>query len=163
VWAPAREWRTTLHVRNLPCYFTRGSFLELIDAQGLSGQYDFAYLPMDFKTKQSMGYAFVNFTSSAAALAFRAAMHGFRSWPIHSHKVCSVQWSQTQGLEKNIKFVRKSDVMKKSGVPEEFKPAVLARGAVVPFPDPPQKLRVGPKHLQQPATVGFSVCAQRFR
>lgn len=140
----AREWRTTVHVRNLPCYLTPAAFVELLDAQALSGHYDFVYVPMDFKTKQGIGYAFVNFTSSTAALAFQAAMHGFKSWAIHSRKVCSVLWSQTQGLDKNIKFVRKSDVMRKSRVPEEFKPMVFASGVRVPIPDAPQGARPCP-------------------
>jgi RNA recognition motif-containing protein len=154
----AEETRTTLHVRNLPCYFTRDWFLELVNAQGLSGQYDFVYLPMDFNTRQSIGYAFVNFCSVESALLFRDAMNGYRTWPIHSNKVCSVQWSQTQGFDKNIKLVRRSDVMRKSGVPDEFRPTVLVEGEVASFPDPPQKTRSGPKHLKtrpQPAMAGY--------
>jgi RNA recognition motif-containing protein len=150
-------------VRNLPCYLTRDAFLELIDAQGLSGEYDFVYLPMDFKTKQSIGYAFVNFCNSAAARLFRSAMNGFKSWRFRSHKVCSAQWSQTQGFEKNIKLVRRSDVMKKSGVPDEFKPMVFVEGLRVPFPDPPERERSGPGRLRfQPAMAG-TIPTQRYR
>lgn len=143
-----REWRTTLHVRNLPCYFTRASFVQLIDAQGLAGHYDFVYLPMDFQTRQSIGYAFVNFRTSVAALLFRAAMDGFSRWPVRSRKVCSVQWSQTQGLERNVRLVRNNGLMKKAGIPEEFKPTVFVDGQSAPFPSAPRKLRPEPKHLQ---------------
>merc|ERR1719162_1595392 len=72
--------------------------LELLDGAGLKSQYDFVYLPMDIKTRQSIGYASVNFTNSTAALLFRAAMDGFTSWSIPSPKVCAVHWSQTQGF-----------------------------------------------------------------
>ncbi|CAK0848335.1 unnamed protein product, partial [Prorocentrum cordatum] len=104
------EWRTTVLVRNLPCYYTQASFTELIDGLGLAGQYDFVYAPIDFKSKRSMGYAFVN--------------------PL----VCSVVWSQTQGLDANIDVVRRSDMMKKNAAaPEEFKPLVLVQGKLQPL------------------------------
>ena len=35
-------------LRNLPNNYTRDMFLSLLDEQGLSGLYDFVYLPMDF-------------------------------------------------------------------------------------------------------------------
>jgi len=129
-----REWRTTLLVRNLPCYYTQASFTELIDGLGLAGQYDFVYAPIDFKSKRSMGYAFVNFRSVATTLFFKAAMDGFSRWPIRSQKVCSVVWSQTQGLDANIDVVRRSDMMKKNAAaPEEFKPLVLVQGKLQPL------------------------------
>jgi hypothetical protein len=133
-----RELRTTLHVRNLPCYFTRDILIGLMDAQGLAGQYDFVYLPMDFKSRASIGYAFVNFRSSTAALLFRAAMHGFARWAIPSGKVCSVQWSQTQGLDANVRLIHKSGVMKKR-CPEDFKPTIFVNGWIVPFPRPQRR------------------------
>jgi RNA recognition motif-containing protein len=128
------ESRTTLHVRNLPCYFKRSTFCQLMDAQGLHGQYDFVYLPMDFTTKQSIGYAFVNFRNSTAAVLFRACMHGFNRWQVFSKKVCSVQWSSTQGFEQNLQLLRKSGVMNKPGVPEEYQPCVFENGRMMPFP-----------------------------
>jgi hypothetical protein len=127
----SREWRTTLLVRNLPCYYTQTSLMSLMDELGLEGQYDFVYAPMDFKSKRSMGYAFVNFRGVAATLFFRKAMDGFSRWPIRSQKVCSVVWSETQGLEANIDVVLKSDMMRKAAAPEEFKPLVLLNGQMV--------------------------------
>jgi len=128
-----REYRTTLHIRNLPCSFKRATLVELMDATGLAQQYDFVYLPMDFRTKKSIGYAFVNFRSSTAALLFRATMDGFSQWPTASHKVCSVQWSDTQGFGDNVRLIIKSKVMKKQ-CPEDFKPTVFTDGQAVPFP-----------------------------
>jgi hypothetical protein len=105
----------------------------MMNARGLAGLYDFVYLPMDFKTKSSIGYAFANFRSSAAALSFYASMDGYSQWPIRSKKVCSVQWSSTQGLEANVRLILKSGVMRKK-CPDEFKPSVFVAGRPVPFP-----------------------------
>jgi len=120
-------------MRNLPCFFDRGVLLDYINAQGLEGQYDFVYLPMDFHTKQSVGYAFINFTSTTAALLFRAAMDGFSAWPVPSHKVARVQWSQTQGYDANVQNCLKSRAVK-NNCPEFFLPAVFAGGRMMPFP-----------------------------
>ncbi|XP_057779492.1 protein terminal ear1 homolog [Salvia miltiorrhiza] len=37
--------------------------------------YDFLYLPIDFKSKRSRGFAFVNFTSSRAVWSFYDSIH----------------------------------------------------------------------------------------
>lgn len=128
------ECRTALHFRNLPCYFKRSTFMGLLQAHGFASEVDFVYLPMDFKTGQSLGFAFANFRSSDAAASCRAVLQGFSRWPLRSHKVLSIQWSQTQGYEANVNKVCGSGVMQDT-VPDEFKPTVFfPDGSVAPFP-----------------------------
>lgn len=135
--------RTTLHIRNLPCYFSRSSLVEFLGQFGLAKDVDFLYLPVDFQTEGSMGYAFVNLRSEAAAARCLAALNGFSRWPIPSKKVLSVDWSITQGFEANVRLVHRNTIMRQN-IPEEYKPVVFsADGQVALFPSPEKKF---PRH-----------------
>jgi hypothetical protein len=52
--------RTTVMVKNIPNKYTQRNLLDLIDGN-YAGTYDFFYLPIDFKNKCNLGYAFINF------------------------------------------------------------------------------------------------------
>jgi hypothetical protein len=52
--------RTTVMVKNIPNKYTQRNLLDLIDVN-YAGTYDFFYLPIDFKNKCNLGYAFINF------------------------------------------------------------------------------------------------------
>lgn len=52
--------RTTVMVKNIPNKYTQRNLLDLIDGN-YAGKYDFFYLPIDFKNKCNLGYAFINF------------------------------------------------------------------------------------------------------
>jgi hypothetical protein len=115
--------------------------MDLLDRQGFAGQYDFLYLPMDFSTRASMGYAFVNFVSPTSASHFMACFDGFSKWSIPSRKVCGVSWSGPhQGLEAHTERYRNSPVMHVD-VPDNFKPILLLNGSRINFPAPTRKLR----------------------
>jgi hypothetical protein len=51
--------RTTLMIKNIPNKYTQKMLLATIDAE-FRGTYDFFYLPIDFKNKCNVGYAFIN-------------------------------------------------------------------------------------------------------
>jgi hypothetical protein len=133
--------KTTVMLRNMPNNQTRKMLLELLDREGFQAEFDFVYLPMDFKTRASLGYAFVNFTSAETANRAFSTFDGFTRWPIPSRKVCGVGWSGPhQGFEAHVDRYRNSPVMHEE-VPDTFKPIILSMGVRVPFPPPSKKLR----------------------
>merc|ERR1712196_412774 len=68
---------TTVLFRNVLATSKRSDLCMLLNNQGFRGQYDFLYVPANFKTMLSFGYAFVNFVSGQAAGA--ALIKGMRS------------------------------------------------------------------------------------
>lgn len=135
------EPRTTVMLRNMPNNYSRTMVLELLDGAGFAGRYDFIYLPIDFRSRASLGYAFVNLVSHEAALAFWAAFDGFSRWAIPSRKVSGVSWSGAlHGLEAHVERYQNSPVMSDE-VPDEYKPAIFADGVRQSFPAPTRKLR----------------------
>ncbi|CAK0858091.1 unnamed protein product, partial [Prorocentrum cordatum] len=127
------EWRTTVVFRNVPYLLTRDMLVELLDSQGFRGQFNLVYMPMDFKTNQALGYAFVNAASAEVAIRLFGVFDGFQAWPKKSSKVCNVCWGSRQGLESNLDAYRKLTVMR-TKFPDAWKPAFFSQGIQVPFP-----------------------------
>ncbi|CAK0858105.1 unnamed protein product [Prorocentrum cordatum] len=137
----AVEWRTTVLLRNVPYLLSRGMLVELLDSQGLKGQYDLVYMPRDFNRAQTLGYAVVNAVDPQIALRLFRVLNGFQSWPLKCRrKVCAVDWCHRQGLQSNLGFLRNSSIMHES-VPEDFKPMFFLQGNQVPFPASTKRLR----------------------
>ncbi|KAJ8533443.1 hypothetical protein ON010_g13809 [Phytophthora cinnamomi] len=57
------------------------------------GNYDFFYLPIDFKNKCNMGYAFINFIEAAHIEAFHKEFDGQKWTNFNSEKVCAISSS----------------------------------------------------------------------
>jgi|EP00927_Polykrikos_kofoidii_P021033 hypothetical protein len=132
---------TTVMLRNLPNNYSSAMLLNLVDKEGFAGDYDFVYLPMDFDSHASLGYAFVNLTSTELAEKFWKAFEGFSDWAVPSQKVCSMSWSHPhQGVAAHTERYRNSPVMHED-VPDEFKPMMFKDGQRCPFPPPTKKLR----------------------
>jgi len=144
------QWRdvppeafTTVMLRNLPGSYTRNSLQRLLDVKGFQGLYNFMYMPMNFRSKASFGYAFVNFVSNATAKCAHELFQDFADWDVPSDKVCDVSWSNMhQGLEAHLDRYRNSPVMHQS-VTDEYKPALFSpTGKRATFPPPTKKLRM---------------------
>mmetsp|Transcript_50537 Transcript_50537/g.130195 ORF Transcript_50537/g.130195 Transcript_50537/m.130195 type:complete len:256 (+) Transcript_50537:67-834(+) len=133
--------RTTVMMRNLPNNYTRDMFFEMLDAEGFAGQYDFVYLPIDFKKQAGLGYAFVNLVDPSIVRELWEAFDGYSGWVLPTTKVCQVCWSTPfQGLRANVQRWRNSSVMHAS-VPEDFKPCIFENGTRVAFPSATRPLR----------------------
>jgi len=131
---------TTVILRNLPCCFTRKSLVSTLNKAGFAGLYDFVYIPMDFQSRQCLGYGFVNLADGKSVQHFIEVFDGCSQWSRYaSSKVCNASLSRTQGLAANIKRYRNSPVMG-GEVPEDFKPALFVGGHQVPFPEPTREL-----------------------
>lgn len=138
---PQRQERTTVMLRNIPNNYTREKFLSLLDQVGLAGFYDFAYLPVDFRTGAALGYAYVNAVDHPAARKVWRALDGFVRWGMPSRKCCSVSWSDPhQGLAANIERYRNSPLMHAT-VPDEYKPAIFEKGVRIVYPSPTKTVR----------------------
>jgi len=138
--APRRA-PTTMMLRNLPTEYERAALLELLDAEGFAGLYDFVYLPSDFRRSGCFGYSFINFVTPAVAHNFRQHFQGFGRWAVPSDRVAEVSVSDPlQGLRAHIERYRDSPLMHAS-VPDGYKPVLLANGMRIPFPPPTKKLK----------------------
>jgi len=91
---------TTLAIRNLPPRFTKEVFLKKWPSDGM---YDFIYLPFSRKQRRTAGYAFMNFISHEAALAFHS------QWDQKklddngtAKKRLDISAAEVQGLDGNI-------------------------------------------------------------
>jgi len=131
---------TTVIIRNIPNRLSRSALADVFDQQGFGGVYNMIYLPIDFHTKVSFGYAFVTFTTEGAMDRFTAHFEGFSQWGGSSKKICKVvTCNDNESLPERVERYRNLPVMH-SSVPDEFKPALFTKGQRVSFPEPTKNL-----------------------
>eukprot|EP00793_Prasinoderma_coloniale_P005108 PRCOL_00000869-RA len=104
--------RTTLMLKNIPNKYTQRMLLAAIDDHaGLRGSYDFFYLPIDFKNRCNVGYAFINMVSPDKVVTFHEAFAGNRWERFHSEKVASVTYARIQGKNAMIQHFANSSLL----------------------------------------------------
>lgn len=121
------EARTTVMIKNIPNKYSQQMLLSMLDQHCIScneritdpsepfSAYDFVYLPIDFKNKCNLGYAFVNMTTSKATWKLYKAFHKQPWEAFNSRKICEVTYARVQGrvaLEdhfRNSKFACDTD------------------------------------------------------
>lgn len=130
--AEAPDAVTTIMFRNIPLKYTRDTLLEDMDQRGFKGSYDFFYLPIDFGTKFSVGYAFINFVSEAEVARFKKVYQGLQL-ASDSAKVCEICPAKVQGKDRNVEVYRNSAVML---MEESYHPAIFDNGVKQVFPKP---------------------------
>ncbi|CAK0851916.1 unnamed protein product [Prorocentrum cordatum] len=131
------EQPTTVVVRNMSRAITRDVFLEVLDAKGFWGQYDFVYLPKDYGKGCCFGFAFVNLVTPEAARHFHEVF-GVTSQSAELGCV-EVGWATLQGLHRHVEKFRNSPVMHES-MDDETKPIILKDGKRTEFPLPTRKI-----------------------
>jgi len=131
---------TTVIMRNIPNRFGQAMLAEVLNKHGFFSMYDLIYVPVDFATGVSFGYAFVNLISVDEAERFMESFNGFK-WGGASKKVCGVALcDDNESPSERVERYRNMPVMH-SSVPDDFKPAMYSGGERVPFPGPTKRLR----------------------
>ncbi|KAK6142270.1 hypothetical protein DH2020_022618 [Rehmannia glutinosa] len=75
------------------------------------GTYDFLYLPIDFKNKCNVGYAFINMVSPSHIISFYEAFNGKKWEKFNSEKVASLAYARIQGKIALISHFQNSSLM----------------------------------------------------
>ncbi|KAJ4894833.1 Protein MEI2-like 5 [Raphanus sativus] len=102
--------RTTLVIKNIPNKYTSKMLLAVIDEKN-QGSYDFLYLPIDFKNKCNVGYAFINMRSPDLIIPFYEAFNGKKWEKFSSEKVASLAYARIQGKAALISHFQNSSLM----------------------------------------------------
>jgi len=130
---------TTAMLRNIPNKYTRDGLVERLHEAGYRGELDFIYLPIDFKNKCGVGYAFLNFRTPEACARFGGEYHLCNSRDklpgYNSKKVCEVSAARFQGCDENVRRLQASSVMAELIANPEWLPKLLdENGEDVDFP-----------------------------
>ncbi|KAF5481451.1 hypothetical protein F2P56_002099 [Juglans regia] len=104
------DFRTTLMIKNIPNKYTSKMLLAAID-ENHQGTYDFIYLPIDFKNKCNVGYAFINMVSPSHIIPFYEAFHGKKWEKFNSEKVSSLAYARIQGKPALVTHFQNSSLM----------------------------------------------------
>ncbi|SOV74772.1 RNA-binding protein mei2 homologue, putative [Plasmodium sp. gorilla clade G3] len=123
---------TTVMLRNIPNKYTQNMLMDVMN-EHFKGLYDFFYLPIDFRNKCNVGYAFINFIHPYYAELFIKFFNNYKLNAFKSNKVCSVTWGRVQGLKANIEHYRNSAIMT---IPiPQYKPILFQNGITVSWPE----------------------------
>ncbi|KAK7281401.1 hypothetical protein RIF29_09362 [Crotalaria pallida] len=104
------DTRTTLMIKNIPNKYTSKMLLAAID-ENHKGTYDFLYLPIDFKNKCNVGYAFINMLSPLLIIPFYESINGKKWEKFNSEKVASLAYARIQGKTALVSHFQNSSLM----------------------------------------------------
>lgn len=125
------EPTTTLVLRRLPKDLSSIQLRRMLDSADLARLYDFLYVPMNFKSARSLGYALVNFTAPEHALAAQRCLHGSR---IGRGALVAELSRKHRGRRSLVEQYQSSHVLTDAAVPDEHKPQLFRDGEAIPFP-----------------------------
>ncbi|KAJ1255167.1 hypothetical protein BS78_K283400 [Paspalum vaginatum] len=108
--AKGDDLRTTLMIKNIPNKYNCKLLLAVID-ENHRGTYDFIYLPIDFKNKCNVGYAFINMTDPQHIIPFYKTFNGKKWEKFNSEKVASLAYARIQGRNALIAHFQNSSLM----------------------------------------------------
>lgn len=129
---------TTAMLRNIPNKYTREMLVQQLNNK-FRGQFNFLYLPIDFKNKCNVGYAFINFRNVESYRRFIDTFDGISVCEclpgLNSRKVVEVTPARVHGLTENVSRLRDSPVMHELLQHPEWMPLLFNEdGSVKPFP-----------------------------
>lgn len=141
---------TTVMLRNIPNKYNRDKLSAQLRTAGYGLEVDFIYMPIDFRNKCNVGYAFLNFRTHAACTRFAAEFHGQNSADklpgFRSKKVCEVSEARYQGRQENVHRLQASQVMAELAGKPDWMPLLFdAEGKEEPFPEPKKQLAAAQK------------------
>eukprot|EP01026_Neomeris_dumetosa_P066905 TRINITY_DN64_c4_g1_i4.p1 TRINITY_DN64_c4_g1~~TRINITY_DN64_c4_g1_i4.p1 ORF type:complete len:338 (+),score=46.88 TRINITY_DN64_c4_g1_i4:101-1114(+) len=106
------DQRTTLMLKNIPNKYSPQMLLDTINESGLTGRYDFLYLPIDFRNRCNVGYAFINMRNSSTDVPLLYSVFNGRRWErFNSEKVAQVAYARIQGRSQLIQHFQNSSLM----------------------------------------------------
>jgi hypothetical protein len=133
-----RDDRTTVMVRNIPNKYSQAMLLDEI-RNAVNASYDFFYLPIDFRNRCNVGYAFINFSDPANVVDFFTLFNGRRWAHFNSEKVCAVTYARIQGKAALISRFQNSSLLDRE---DSYRPLLFysvghpLSGHPEPFPVP---------------------------
>ena len=139
-------FQSTLMLRNIPNKFTRDELLHVVSDRLEPGEFDFFYLPSDFRSGCNFGYAFINLTSEKSVDRFYSIFHKLPLCKRGAPKSCQVGFARIQSLNENIVRLMNSPIM---GASDLFDPAAIEaampllfdnQGNALPFPRLPANI-----------------------
>jgi RNA recognition motif-containing protein len=104
------DMRTTLMIKNIPNKYNQKMLLSAVDERH-KGTYDFFYLPIDFKNKCNVGYAFINFLQPEYIIPFYEEFNNKKWEKFNSEKVCDLTYARIQGKISLIAHFQNSSLM----------------------------------------------------
>ncbi|KAL6570761.1 hypothetical protein OROGR_000311 [Orobanche gracilis] len=133
--ANGEDIRTTLMIKNIPNKYTSKMLLAAIN-ETHKATYDFVYLPIDFKNKCNVGYAFINMVSPSHLITFYEALNGKKWEKFNSEKVASLAYARIQGKTALVSHFQNSSLMNedKRCRPILFQSDSQETGDLEPFP-----------------------------
>mmetsp|Transcript_55362 Transcript_55362/g.101589 ORF Transcript_55362/g.101589 Transcript_55362/m.101589 type:complete len:421 (-) Transcript_55362:130-1392(-) len=96
--------KTTLMVRNIPVMYTQEM---LLMEWPNNNTYDFLYLPYSCSMQRNLTYAFINFTSTAAACEFKKKWQKTRLAHYMARKPLNISFADLQGRDDNLLQLKK--------------------------------------------------------
>lgn len=124
------DTRTTLMIKNIPNKYNQDMLLEAIN-ENYDGLYDFFYLPIDFKNKCNVGYAFINFKDPLSIPNFYKEFTNKRWKKFNSEKVCQINYARIQGKEAMVEHFKNSSLLFED---VKCQPLIFEDGEAEPLP-----------------------------
>jgi len=123
------DQKTTVMLKNIPDNYDRDRLVQVLNTQGFHTNYDFAYLPFDFKTTKRLGYAFVNLVDHITAVRFMTHFDGFKDDGFDDDDNRKIQygevaWGYDHGRESHMEKYKDSPLMHKD-VDKKYKPMIF--------------------------------------